>query len=229
MAQRLIFGSIWVIFGIYAFWGAPPDDPERTWELIQRLIRFDIEGINPLIVAEFNLMGVLPLVYWSLLFIDGHRQKAIGGKTPAWPFAALMMGVGALTLLPYLALRKPLQGDEPIPPLNGNLALWSSPWTGRILTVVTLGLLGYGITMGDWSNFWTQWQISRFIHVMTLDFLLLVLVLPFVITEDRVGRRSTGVPTWAISLIPLLGSLAYLCARPAVLPTPVGDPDDLNE
>ncbi len=229
MAQRLIFGSIWVSFGIYAFFLAPPDDPERTWELIQRLIRFDIEGINPLIVAEFNLMGVLPLIYGSLLFIDGHRQKAIGGQIPAWPFAALMMGVGAFTLLPYLTLRQPLQGDESIPPLNGNLALWNSPWTGRILTIVTLGLLGYGITQGDWSNFWTQWQTSRFIHVMTLDFLLLVLVLPFVITEDQVGRKSSGIPTWVISVIPLVGSLAYLWVRPAVLPAPVADTLDSDE
>lgn len=216
MMQKLILGLIWVTFTIYAFFLAPPDDPEATWQLIQRLIQLDVEGIDPLIVAEFNLMGVLPLIYGSLLLIDGHRQRSMGGKVPAWPFVVLMMGVGAFALLPYLVIRRSLQGDESIPAVNGSLQFWNSPWTGRILTGVSLGLLGYGMGWGNWGDFWIQWQISRFIHVMTLDFLLLVLVLPFVITEDQIGRRSEGVPTWVISLVPLLGGLAYVSLRPPI-------------
>ncbi len=226
MVQKLIFALIWVTFTIYAFYFAPPDDPEATWQLIQRLIRFDIEGINPVIVAEFNLMGVLPLIFAALLLIDGHRQKQIGGKVPAGPFLVLSMGVGAFALLPYLILRKPLRGDEPIPALDGTLGLWNSPWAGRILTVIALGLVGYGIGWGDWRAFGIQWQFSRFIHVMTLDFLLLVLMLPFVVTEDQVGRQSEGVPTWVISLVPLLGGLAYVSLRPPIQASaPPSDPE----
>jgi hypothetical protein len=214
MIQRIGFGLLWLAFTVYAFFLAPPDDPEATFELIRRLISGDIAGINPLIVAEFNLMGVLPFLYWTLLFIDGARQKHMGQQIPAWPFAGLMMAVGAFALLPYLVLRRPLDGSEPLPPFDWNLRLWNSPWTGRILSLVTLGLLGYGITQGDWLEFIQTWQTNRFIHVMTLDFLLLSSLLPFCIANDQVGRRTSWVPSGVINWIPLLGSLAYLSTRP---------------
>lgn len=214
MVQRIGFGVLWIVFSLYAFFLAPPDDPEATLDLIRRLISGDIAGINPLIVAEFNLMGVLPFIYWSLLFIDGARQKQMGQRIPAWPFAGLMMAVGAFALLPYLVLRRPLEGSESLPSFDWNLRLWNSPWTGRILSLATLGLLGYGISQGDWVDFIQTWQTSRFIHVMTLDFLLLSSLLPFCIANDQVGRMPALIPGWVVNRIPLLGSLAYLSVRP---------------
>lgn len=78
-----------------------PDQP-NTLELITNLSTGKWAGINPLIVSLFNLMGVFPLIYSCLLFIDGRGQKI-----PAWIFATISMGVGAFALLPYLALRQP--------------------------------------------------------------------------------------------------------------------------
>jgi hypothetical protein len=221
MVTRLGLIGLWLAFAGYAFFLAPPDDPQKTLELITRLIRWDVAGINPLIVAEFNLMGILPLGYWCLLLIDGHRQKSLGQKISAWPFALLMMAVGAFALLPYLALRRPLQGDEPIPtPLGWSLHLWNSVWTGRILSLGVIGLLGYGILNGDWLGFVAAWQTNRFIHVMTLDFLLLYSLFPWVIAEDRIGRHETsGWPSWAVSWIPLLGAFGYLSFRPEIQPS----------
>lgn len=207
----------WIGFVSYAFLLAPPDDPEATAELIRRLISGELAGINPLIVAEFNLMGVLPLIYLSLLLIDGQRQKRLGMKIPAWPFAGLMMGVGAFALLPYLALRRPLSGSESLPALNGVLKIWNSVWTGRLLLIVTLGLLGYGLIEGNWTNFWIQWQSSRFIHVMTLDFVVLTAILPYLINADQIGRTPFQLPQWTINLIPLLGPLVYLSFRPQAM------------
>ncbi len=217
MMLRLAFGLLWILLGIYAFFLAPPDDP-NTLDLIMRLVRGDIAGINPLIVAEFNIMGVLPLLYWSLLFLDGYRQAQMGAKIPAWPFASLMMAVGAFALIPYLGLR---QVPDPQvrfkTPLPWTLKIWNSVWTGRILALAALGLLGYGFAQGDWADFVRQWQTSRFIHVMSLDYVLLVVLMPYLISEDQVGRSPSPVPDWVISWIPLLGSLAYLSLRPPII------------
>ncbi|NJL87165.1 MAG: DUF2834 domain-containing protein, partial [Leptolyngbyaceae cyanobacterium SM1_1_3] len=101
MVRQISFMLLWISFGLYAFLLAPPDQPD-TFELIGRLSTGDWDGINPLVVALFNLMGVWPLVYGCVALIDGHEQKV-----PAWPFVVGSFGVGAFLLLPYLALRIP--------------------------------------------------------------------------------------------------------------------------
>lgn len=109
---------LWLGFVGYAFLLAPPDQPE-TWDLIQRLIRFDVAGVNPLIVALFNLMGVWPGIYAAVLLTDGRGQKI-----PAWPFVAGAFALGAFALLPYLALRRPF--PEWRGSVSWGLRLWNS-------------------------------------------------------------------------------------------------------
>ncbi|MEM6753417.1 MAG: DUF2834 domain-containing protein, partial [Cyanobacteria bacterium P01_C01_bin.38] len=100
MMRKIIFWLIWVGFSVYAFGFAPPNQPD-TFELIKNLSTGQWEGINPLIVALFNLMGVFPLIYSCMVLIDGKGQKI-----PAWIFTTFSFGVGAFALLPYLALRE---------------------------------------------------------------------------------------------------------------------------
>jgi hypothetical protein len=101
MSRKIGFWLLWIAFSTYAFVFAPPDSPD-TVALITNLSTGKIAGINPLIVALFNIMGVWPLIYSCVLFADGRGQKI-----PAWIFATLSFGVGAFALLPYLALREP--------------------------------------------------------------------------------------------------------------------------
>ncbi|MDJ0606727.1 MAG: DUF2834 domain-containing protein, partial [Microcystis sp. M53602_WE12] len=81
MLTKIILGLLWLGFGLYAFLLAPPDQPD-TVNLIIDLSTGKWQDINPLIIALFNLMGVWPIIYTSLLIIDGRDQKII-----AWPFA----------------------------------------------------------------------------------------------------------------------------------------------
>jgi hypothetical protein len=156
-------------------------------------------------------MGVWPMIYSCLLFIDGRGQKI-----PAWPFATLSLGVGAFALLPYLALR------EPNPDFTGKknvfLKLLDSRLTGVALSIGAIALVSYGLINGDWGNFIQQWQTSRFIHVMSLDFCLLCLLFPALLGDDM-ARRGLKNPQlfWLSALIPLFGSLIYLCLRPPLL------------
>jgi succinate dehydrogenase hydrophobic anchor subunit len=207
VVRKIGFWLLWVGVVVYAFLFAPPNQPD-TLELIQNLSTGRWEGINPLVIALFNIMGVWPMIYACLLFFDGRMQKV-----PAWLFSAASFAVGAFAILPYLALRQPNQefsGSK-----NSWLKLLDSRWTGVVLSLAAIALVSYGVLAGDWSDYIRQFQTSRFIHVMSLDFCLLCLLFPTLLGDDmaRRGIKSSQV-FWVLALIPLFGPLAYLCWRP---------------
>jgi hypothetical protein len=213
MMNKIIFGSLWVAFSAYAFLLAPPDRPD-TLQLILDLSTGKWAGINPLIVALFNIMGVLPMIYACLMLIDGKYQKISAGG-----FTAVSFGVGAFAILPYLALRESYPtSKEPEVQIDraGLIKLVDSRWLAIVLSIASIGLLTYGITQGNWADFVRQWQTSRFIHVMSLDFCMLVSLLPVLINDD-IQRRNFTNPNLirSLSFIPLLGGLLYLCLRPS--------------
>lgn len=215
MVRKIGFGLLWIGMITYASFIAPPNQPD-TFELIKNLSLGNLEGINPLIVALFYIMGVWPMIYSCLLFFDGRGQKV-----PAWPFAAVSFGVGAFSLLPYLALREAnpnFSGEK-----NAFLKLLDSRITGIFLTLAAAGLVAYGVFTGNWGDFIQQWQTSKFIHVMSLDFCLLCLLFPALLGDDM-ARRNLKNPLvfWAVALIPLFGPLVYLCLR---TPLPVTNPE----
>ncbi|QIR38246.1 DUF2834 domain-containing protein [Tolypothrix sp. PCC 7910] len=206
MTRKIGFGLLWLGFIVYAFFLAPPDRPD-TFELIKNLSIVQWQGINPLVIALFNIMGIWPVIYSAVVLFDGRGQKI-----RAWPFAIASFAVGAFALLPYLALRQPnpqFQGKK-----NAVLKLLDSRVTGVGLTIATVILVAYGL-QGNWSEFVQQWQTSRFIHVMSLDFALLCLLFPTLVRDDM-ARRAWKNPAlfWLITLIPLFGPLIYLCVRP---------------
>jgi hypothetical protein len=213
MVRKIAFGVLWLGFVFYAFVLAPPNKPD-TFELIKNLSTGQWQGINPLVIALFNLMGIWPMIYSALLFIDGRGQKI-----PAWLFASASFGVGAFALLPYLALRK--TNPEFPGTKNTLIKLLDSRITGIILTVGTAILVSYGLLQGDWSDFIQQWQSDRFIHVMSLDFCLLCLIFPALLGDDMARRDWQTQLYWIFALIPLFGPLIYLCLRPPLPETKV--------
>ena len=207
MFSKIGFIVLWLTFISYAVLLAPPSQPD-TLDLIINLSTGNWENINPLIIALFNLMGILPLVYACFLLIDGKGQKI-----PAWLFVIASLGTGAFAILPYLALR------QSNPSWSGEksflLRILDSRWLGIILTMGTVILICFGLFNGDWIDFIQQWQTSKFIHVMSLDFCLLCLLLPILIKDDLSRRNITSSWFfWLITFIPLFGTLVYLCIRP---------------
>ncbi|AUT02059.1 DUF2834 domain-containing protein [Nostoc sp. CENA543] len=213
MVKKIAFGVLWLGFIVYAFVFAPPDSPD-TFELIKNLSTGQWQGINPLVIALFNLMGIWPMIYSAVLFVDGRGQKIA-----AWPFAAASFAVGAFALLPYLALR------QPNPHFGGKkeslVKQLDSRFTGIFLTLTATVLVAYGLIAGDWSNFLQQWQTSRFIHVMSLDFCLLCLLFPVLLRDDMTRRNWQNQQQffWLFAVIPLFGPLLYLCLRPPLTQT----------
>lgn len=207
MLRKAAFWLLWISFLLYAFLLAPPNQPD-TFDLIVNLSTGQWDGINPLVIALFNLLGVFPLIYSCLMLIDGKMQRI-----PASLFVAASFGSGAFAILPYLALRQPNQ--DFVGPKSGLLKVLDSRWTGVAIALTTLALVSFGLAAGNWADFVAQWQTSRFIHVMTLDFGLLCLLFPTLLGDDM-ARRGLHRPGlfWAVSLVPLLGAAAYLVLRP---------------
>jgi hypothetical protein len=118
--------------------------------------------------------------------------------------------------LPYLALREPNQE------FSGSKDTWlkvlDSRWSGVILSISAIGLLGYGLVFGDWGNFVEQYQTSKFINAMSLAVCLLVLLFPALLGDDmaRRGLKNSQL-FWAVALVPLVGPLLYLCLRPPLV------------
>ncbi len=210
MVNKLVFGLLWLGFVGYAFLFAPPDRSDNL-QLIIDLSTGKWTGINPLVIALFNLMGILPMAYAALMLIDGKNQQL-----PAGLFCAASFGVGAFAILPYLALRQP--NSQPITDRTKLVKLVDSRWLGVVLSIGAVTLLGYGIGQGDWMDLIQQWQTSRFINVMSLDFCLLSLLLP-VLIQDDITRRNFSNPQAIrlLSLMPLFGGLIYLSIRPNLI------------
>jgi hypothetical protein len=209
MLRKIGFGFLWVGFVVYAFIFAPPNRPD-TLDLIVRLSTGEIDGINPLIVALFYLMGIWPAIYGCVLFADGRDQNI-----PAYPFAIASYGVGAFAILPYLALRQPQPSFRGLK--NWFLKLQDWRGLGIVLLLAAIAIAVFGVTQGDWTDFAQQWQTNRFIHVMSLDFVLLSLLFPALLGDDLTRRGLTHPALfWSVALIPLFGPLAYLCLRPSL-------------
>jgi hypothetical protein len=207
--RRVALITLWLAFVVYAFFLAPPPDPADP---------AGIEGIKALLagqgdalaVALFNLMGVIPALYLFLLIPDAQ-----GEKLPAWPFGLAMFGVGAFALLPYLIFRRPQAQRPPAGKPGWVVRLFGSRILGALVGAAALALAAWGIANGHLDVFLDQWRTSRFIHVMTLDFVLCVLLFPVLIADD-LARRGGKERPWlrTVALIPLFGPIVYLALRP---------------
>jgi hypothetical protein len=199
----MVFWLIWLLFTGYAFLLAPPDSPE-TLQLIINLSTGQWTGINPLIIALFNLMGIWPMIYAAVMLFDGSDQKFKPGF-----FSVASFGVGAFAILPYLALRRPTKNIT----ATLLLKLLDTRWLAIMIGLGSIGLLTYGFTQGNWADFVYSWQTQRFIHVMSLDFLMLSALFP-VLIQDDLNRRGGQPWLWWLSFIPMVGAIAYLYLRP---------------
>ncbi|MBD1916688.1 MULTISPECIES: DUF2834 domain-containing protein [Cyanophyceae] len=211
--NRFIFWGLWLGFILYAFILAPPNHPD-TADLILKLSTGAWEGINPTVVALFNAMGIWPMAYAAVALTDGHGQKQ-----RAWPFVLVSFAVGAFALLPYLALRQPNPNFSG--PKSVLLRLVESRWLGAALAAGAIALAAFALLKGDWLDFWQQWQTSRFIHVMSLDFVALWLLFP-VLLRDDMARRGMSQP-WVVAVVlalPLIGACLYLALRPSIEESP---------
>ncbi|MCD8489966.1 MAG: DUF2834 domain-containing protein [Desertifilum sp.] len=157
MGTKITLWLIWLIFVAYTLLLSPLEQP-GTLTTIEKLIKLDWSEINPILATIFSLMGVWPMIYASLLFVDERSQDI-----SAWPSFLTSNGSGIIGMLPYLILRRPNQT------FSGEKDLWirilDSRVYGILLTLTTLGLFAYAIFAGDWGDYLHQFHASRFVHL----------------------------------------------------------------
>jgi hypothetical protein len=201
---------IWIIFSIYAFVFAPPSGDETNL-LIQKMLSGDISNVNWVTFALFNLMGVWPLLHFSVLASDGNKQPV-----PWWIFAIGSFFLGAFILLPYFALRRPkpeFEGEY-----NGIVKLSDGKGLGIALFAISGWLAASAILYGDWSAYAQDFLTTGFIHVMSIDFMVLWAMFVF-IAQDDMSRRGISkedrINKWTpLVSIPIFGAAIYLITRP---------------
>ncbi len=209
LLRRLGFGLLLIGYLAYAHFLAPQTDPPNGGFLDLALGRGPAR--NPAVWGVFQLLGVVPLMYWALMAPDGREQRVW-----AWPFALGMMALGSFALLPYLILRRPAPTASPRP--RSLLEGWFGGRPYAVFVAVSLAAsLLYITCWGNLAGFVTWFRTSNFIHLMTLDLLVLTLLFPALLRDDmaRRGVSDESLLGRAALGVPLLGPMAYLVLRPA--------------
>ncbi|KAK4397714.1 hypothetical protein Sango_1246900 [Sesamum angolense] len=105
--------AFWAGLMYYVFFLAPDQTPVTDVYFLKKLLNLkgdDGFEMNPVLVAEWYIMGLWPLVYSMLLLPTARSSKS---KIPVWPFVTLSFFGGAYALIPYFVLWKP-----PAPPVE---------------------------------------------------------------------------------------------------------------
>jgi hypothetical protein len=205
MVRWFLFAG-WLGFVGYALWLAPGErggsDPIFI-DLIQ------MRNQEPSLMVMFSLLGIFPMAYACLLL----RSDRL--RVPAWPFVLGSFGLGAFALLPYFIWSafstKHYSGaiDRPVRTSSRILRLLSNRLLLGALLCGTVALMGYGLLAGDRSIYVESFQQSQFVHVMTIDFVVLTALSIYAISLDASKRAVSRSWRW-VGLLPIIGIFTYL-------------------
>ncbi|KAG5076789.1 hypothetical protein JHK82_055484 [Glycine max] len=212
---------LWAALMYYVFFLTPNQTPSRDTYFLKKLLNLkgdDGFRMNEVLVSLWYLMGLWPLVYSMLLLPTGRSSKNI---IPVWPFLILSCFGGAYALFPYFVLWKP-----PAPPVEETqLKTWplnflESKVTATISLAAGVAIITYAGLAGQdvWKEFYQYFRESKFIHIMSIDFIILSTFAPFWVYNDMTARKRSDKGSWLLplSLIPFLGPGLYLLLRPSL-------------
>ncbi len=74
MKTKIFLGLLWATFIAYTLLLAPLAQPGRL-TVTEKMLKLQLEGINPYVATLFALIGVWQMVYACLLFIDEKTQN----------------------------------------------------------------------------------------------------------------------------------------------------------
>jgi len=83
------------------------------------------------------------------------------------------------------------------------------------LALLSLALIIFGLTMGDFNDYWFSFNNIGFVNIMSIDFKVISLLFFYIIKDDMKRRNWHNTMIQIIALIiPLLGPCIYLISRP---------------
>ncbi len=220
--RTYITALAWLSFVTYAFTLAPGTNEAAKaldTELLNAIVANPFDpSINPLFVAIFNFLGVMPFVYSSLL-LPGSRDQ----KPPAWPFLIGSFALGFFAAGPYLALRR----FTPFRALPRNKFLAKAVENkipAALALASSLYLVYYGLVGGDGGDLGSRvegymalFSSQTLPHVSSLDLVILSLFVGDSMREDMLRRDwySSG-KLLAFAGVPVVGPCLYLLLRPSL-------------
>lgn len=164
----MFYWAWWAVLSAYSILAGPPMRNE-TWLLVQRLATFQWEGIEPILVAHWNLMGLWPMLFSATVIPRQQKWR----PRATW-FIIGSFFLGAFALLPYFALRREISAS-PKPP-HGFAAVLAAPAVRLGIELAMVGVALIGIFIGDPDNFAALWRADKFVHIMGLDFMSLLML-----------------------------------------------------
>ena len=204
--RKIILAILWVAGWIHVF-GFAPEGGQSTLAFINEVMKTENRQVDPLVFMVFNLLGIWPFIMVAMLVQDEQ------GTLKAWPFAFSSMILGNSALYIYLFIRKPqsvFQGS-----VTSLIRFAESKLLAGVLLALTLALLIYGFTAGDFSVYQKAWKTHFFVNVMTVDFCLFTMAFALILSDDMRRREiPLNSSLWLCALIPVLGATLYLLLRP---------------
>eukprot|EP00250_Pteridium_aquilinum_P021145 c2503_g1_i1 orf=23-1045(+) len=219
--------AFWAAFIAYCAFLSPNQTPVTDQYFLEKLLNLKVDDgfqMNQVLTCLWYIMGLWPVIYCMLLIPSGRSSR---NRIPVWPFTTLSCFAGAFALLPYFGLWQP-----PPPKVSKEeierwpLKILDSKILSIVVAVAGACLLGVAATAGSesWAEFMKYFNSSRFLHIMSLDFLALSSLAPFWVFNDMEVRKGSSIGSWApaLAFIPFVGPALYLILRPSLRP------DDTN-
>jgi hypothetical protein len=219
---RLAYAAAWVGLTTYAFGFSPGGSPEAAAidsELIAKMISTPFDGsVSPIFVALFNSLGIIPVIYSSLLLPGSKNQSP-----PAAPFLVASFALGFFGLGPYLALRQYRDDPESTEVKMSELSFFQTAFENKLtaadMAAFASYLLFYAVTGMDLTSNLQGYQAlflsQRLVNVSTLDFTILILCMGDVIDEDM-RRRGVQGSALKYAVVPVFGPIMWLLTRPSL-------------
>ncbi|ELK48482.1 hypothetical protein [Halobacillus sp. BAB-2008] len=194
--QRMIVFMVWTAFILYAVLAAPNGNAGYLESLIK------MDDPDPSLLMVFSFLGIYAMIFAALLLEEDDS------KVPAWPFVIASFFLGAFALLPYFLFASGrAEGRIRIP--NRLIQLLHSKAFLLLLGTGTTALFLYGVSAGDFELYGKAFRTSQFVHIMTVDFIVLTLLSVYLIYWKERRHGSENMRHW-IGMVPMIGALVYL-------------------
>jgi hypothetical protein len=189
----------WLGFIAYTWFIAPGSRGEADPVFLELM---KMRSEEPSVLVMFSLLGLYPMAFATLLLRGDHT------RVPAWPFSLGAFVLGAFALLPYYFLNTSYDAVRQVRTPRSIVHLISHPLFLLLLLLGTLSLIGYGVLRGDLTLFVETFMASQFVHVMTIDFVVLTLLSDYAIFVETKRLRMEAAYAW-LGMLPIVGLLVY--------------------
>jgi len=220
--RRASYLTLWTSLLAYTTYFTSTVTPEAALlapDILNTAILTPFDGsLSPVFVTLFFFLGILPVVYGSLLLPSAKKQKFW-----ALPFVASSFALGFFGIGPYLGLRN--KSPDPVILSQEDRDTGASIFDNKITPLFLLASAIYlvyfavnGSFEGDrWAAYLQLFDTQPLARISTIDFTILSLAVWDPISEDMKRREYTPpVPAAAFCALPIIGPILYLCLRPSV-------------